>query len=587
MSWDLQRKTGRETGSQSADAEHEGEVDSKQERERARRVSRALLTAESAKIQRREDGHRQIQRRQSGQARVDSAPKTPAPGTSDEVTRPDAEQVVIAAADIVQHERRKLIAGTPPRFHAALELLYAAVCGRKGYDLMPGEEQVQDLDAAIVLLEPALSVFRKDHEDAVWLAEQLMQHVTAKRSSARYLRAMDRVDNAMRIDGKLVEIPSDNEPQKQAAVLRQQIHKLAPKMLEINEQVLRANEHGIEKEAETLLEGKDKGHKLTAGSLVQLQATLWLVDGFLTLSDEEFQHELKHVQGVFNGVATYSELVKVATELLGTSLVTTASFAGVLAKLAGDSSSAALCAGVARSAGMAFGKVIAGVEIVHGIFVLADPHASAQKKMDAAAGVASGSAWFAGLQAGGAATGFAASTAIILGYAELKYAAHLYWQASLGLTNLFMRRTLETLQREGASIARAADRVAKVREIIETETDAQNASDLQRVHENLVKDLAHTIDYFLDDAAPHAFESGVAQYPGVWPIFLELFAPLKKYRHAKNESTAVEGAAEILKKITWALAHAGEIATASARQKHLNDLEHDLEKKQSHGDGEE
>ncbi len=56
MSWDLQRKLDRETGSKGADAEHDDDVDSKQERARARRVSRALLDAERAKIQRRASG---------------------------------------------------------------------------------------------------------------------------------------------------------------------------------------------------------------------------------------------------------------------------------------------------------------------------------------------------------------------------------------------------------------------------------------------------------------------------------------------------------------------------------------------------
>jgi hypothetical protein len=80
---------------------------------------------------------------------------------------------VIAAADIVQHERRQQTAGTSSRFHAPLELLYTAVSGRKGNERLPGAEQVQDLDAAMVMLEPAISVFRQDHDDAVRLASSM------------------------------------------------------------------------------------------------------------------------------------------------------------------------------------------------------------------------------------------------------------------------------------------------------------------------------------------------------------------------------------------------------------------------------
>jgi hypothetical protein len=355
----------------------------------------------------------QIQHRHTTmhERRRDSGNEASSDSDRTHISRGEAEVVVIAAADIVQHGRRNQIAGAPARFRSALELLYAAVTANNH---LGGADQVQYLDAAMATLEPAVSVFRHDHDDAVWLDEQLMQSVASRRSSARYTRAIDRVDNSLRIDGVTVEMPNDGEPRKQAALIHQEIQKLAPEMLEINEQVLRAAHHGIEHEAEKLLEGEGKGRKLGAGSLVELQATLWLVDGFLTLSDEEFQHELAHVQGVRNGIATYSELVKVATELLAGSLVTTAAFAGALAALAGDATSAALCTGVARSAGMLFGNIIAGVEIVHGVFVLLDPHASAQKKLDAAAGVASGSAWFIGVKVGGAAAGFAASSAIML-----------------------------------------------------------------------------------------------------------------------------------------------------------------------------
>jgi hypothetical protein len=131
-----------------------------------------------------------------------------------------------------------------------------------------------------------------------------------------------------------------------------------------------------------------------------------------------------------------------------------------------------------------------------------------------------------------------------------------------------MRLALETVQRDGASIAHAAEALTKVNDLAATETDTEKAADLERVHKNYVKQLVATLDYFLDDAAPRGFEAGIAHYPGAWPIFLELFAPLQKYKGATSEALALEGATELLKKITWALAHAGDIAIASARQKH-------------------
>lgn len=502
-------------------------------------------------------------------------------------TRVDATPTVMAAMDVLRNERQSLIASAPVRFHRALELLYAATIGQRGGKHLSGDEQILTLDAAMVLLEPAISVFRRTEDEARWLSENLMQYVTWKRSSARFSSALDRVDKSMRIDGKAVEMPGDGHPREQAALLRSEIRKLAPQMLALNEQIMRANEHQIEHEAEKLLAGESKGRKPTAGSLVQLQASLWLLDGFLTLSDEEFRRELGHIQSVCNGVATYSELVKAATELLGGSVVVTAALAGAVAKLGGDASSASFCAGVARSVGKVFGDVIAGAEIVHGVFVLLDSHASVDKKVGAAVDVASGSAWFIGLKTGGAAVGFAASTSIMLGFAELKYFARLYWEADLGLTTGLIRLAFETLQRDGAAIARAAERLAIGVDLLRAEKDPDRAADLRRAHARLVEDLATSIDTLLDDVGPRELEPGIARLPGAWSILFELFSPLRKYKGAHDEGSLVECAQVSLQKVTWSLSHADDLALASARQRSLGQLENDLATKEEKAHGEE
>jgi hypothetical protein len=126
----------------------------------------------------------------------------------------------------------------------------------------------------------------------------------------------------------------------------------------------------------------------------------------LTLTDEELTHHLREVHGVFNGVSTYSELVKAVAELTGGAISLTASYAAAIAKLAGDTSCAAMATGLARSTGLLFANVIAGIEIIHGVAVLLDPHATPQQKVDGAVGASSGAAWFIGSRVGGAAVGF-------------------------------------------------------------------------------------------------------------------------------------------------------------------------------------
>lgn len=289
---------------------------------------------------------------------------------------------------------------------------------------------------------------------------------------------------------------------------------------------------------------------------------------------------------MFNGVATYSELVKAVTEIAGGAIGITASYASVIAKLAGDTSLAAQAAGLARTTGLIFGNVIAGIEIVHGLFVLLDPHATAQEKVDAAVGASSGAAWFIGAKVGGAAVGFAASTAIMIGYAELKYAAHLYWEANLGLTAGFMRLAYETIQRDGDAIARGADALTKTQLLLQEEKDPEKLEALKKLEAKLAHDLGYAVDYFIDDAAPHGFEAGVAYYPGAYSILREAFAPVAKYKGAKTPEQASAAARFALEKITWSIANASEIVVMSARQKHLPDVEEDLAKKQEHG-GEE
>ena len=498
----------------------------------------------------------------------------------DEVSIADAQSTALAAADIVQHQRMQEAGRAPARFYKALDLLYQAVTGQKRDDV----DLVQMLDAAMVMLEPAIAPLRQSGEWAVWLDEQLMQHVTSARSSARYVRAKDRVENSIRMDGKTVELPRADEPRKQAALLREQIHKLVPNMAFVNEQVIRAAHDGIHHEAEKMLEGETHGHKMGPGVLVQLQSLLWMMDGYLTLTDEEFQHELKNVQGVFNGVATYSELVKAATELLGGSLVITASYGAGIAKLMGDTASMTMLTGVARTTGLFFANVIAGVEIVHGVAVLFDAHASADKRVKAGFEVASGTAWFVGKHVAGAAAGMAASTAVMLGYMELRAMAHLYWGAAVGITAGLMGEAFKTLQRDGADIAITSDKLAKVKDLMQAETNPEQLADLKRVHDNLVHELAGDVDRLIGDCGPRERESGMSQYPGAYAILLEVFAPVRKHKGAKTEEQAVAAATVALERVGWALSHAGELVVASAGNHSLKELEHQIAKQQEHGE---
>jgi hypothetical protein len=204
--------------------------------------------------------------------------------------------------------------------------------------------------------------------------------------------------------------------------------------------------------------------------------------------------------------------------------------------------------------------------------------------MDGAVGASSGAAWFIGSRVGGAAVGFAASSAILLGYAELKLMAHLYWEANVGLTAGFMRLAYETIQRDGESIARCADDLAKAGMLRQDEKDPEKAAALHRVETMLTAQLGAAIDYFIDDCKPHGFEAGVARYPGAYTILREVFAPVMMHRGAKTPEAVTEAARVALERITWSMAHAGELVLASAKQQGLADVERAQEKKEHGGE---
>lgn len=391
---------------------------------------------------------------------------------------------------------------------------------------------------------------------------------------------MDRVDNSVRIDGLTVEMPSD-DAHEQGTILRRELQKLLPTMQIVNEQAVRLGHDAIHHEAQELLAG-EKGHGKSLGSLVDLQGLLMIIDGYLLMTDEEFQHHLSHVQGFFNGVATYSEFVKAATELAGGALMTSAAYAGAVAQQMGYSGAAATCSGLARGAGLVFGNIIAGIEIVHRIAVMFDPTATRQQKIDAGVSVSAGASWFIGRHLAGTAVGAAASTVILATYAELKAVAYLYWESNLGLTSALMRPAFDTLQRDGESIAIAADKLAKVNDLIAQEKDPNMLADLQRTKEVLLNRLAQSLEYLISDCQPRSAEAGVAQFPGAISQFRELFSMLNLYRGVTDEAKVVEGANLALKKITWALTHGADLIVGAAKHRHIDQIAHDVEQRESH-----
>ncbi|HTJ46553.1 MAG TPA: hypothetical protein VL463_30815 [Kofleriaceae bacterium] len=495
----------------------------------------------------------------------------------------DASSALQVAADILQNGYKRMIDGAPPRYVQALWELYGAKHGSiiedKKYN---GEQRLASLDMALAGLRPALTIMKADPDQAHWVGEQITPYIEPVRQSAILQQANDRVDNSVTVDGKVVEIPTDDHPREQAALLRSQIPKLISTLSQINELTIRLGHDAIHHAAKEMFEGEGKhakGFGKWAGNLVELQSVLLMANGWLTLSDKEFQEELHHIQGFFNGVATYTELVKAVVEITGGGVALTASFAAVIAKMSGDEALMLSAQGVARSTGLMLANVVAGIEIVWGIATLLDPHASSEKKEEAGLAVASGAAWFIG--GGPAAAGVAGA------YLLLKFMSVEYWAALTGINAGWLRPCFEYMQQEGQSFATEGDAVFRAHELLLAEKDKDKAAAMAKVEEEKTARLQRWLDSFLDNAAHGNYPD--TWKPGGWKTLKGKFAPLQKYKGATDRETTVEGAGKTLEAIIWCLKNAGDIVLAESKQMSISELEayEEQKAKKAEGGGEE
>ncbi len=494
----------------------------------------------------------------------------------------DAQNALQAAADIVQHDRTDMISSAPPMLQAALRSLFFAVDGKRGAESLGGAARVDALETAMRALRPAIDMLSR--EDPKWLEEELDQYVDRLRADIRYIEARDRVENSVRIGEKaLIEMPDDQHPHEQGALLHRELQKLIPTMAAINEQVIRGTHHEIHHEAQALYAGQHEA-EFGPGTLVHLQNVLVLADGWLTLTDNELKKRIGEVHGVLPTVNTYLELVKGVTELSAGALGVTAAYAGAIAKLAGNAELFAATSGLAKMSGLKFAHAIAWLELVHGTLTAFDSSAARQERIDGAVEAGSSAIWLGSKFVGKVAVGTAATSALMLGYTELKLVAALYWEGALGISATLFGPALRTLRLDGDSIARHADEQAKVGLLIAEERDPEKNSALKRVELTIASDLGQAVDELIDDCGKHGFESGVARYPGNWEILREAFAPVMQHKGARTPAAAQAAGKIALERMVWVFAHAGELVVASTKGVHLSDVEAQVAKRHESGE---
>lgn len=460
---------------------------------------------------------------------------------------------------------KEIQAYAPGRIRTALTKLYQARVGR-GLDgaTIPPSQGVEDFDAAVGAIPGILAM--ADADQRATLAKWRSGLVAA----ALDAEATARVERALLIRGRVFEIADDSEPHEQASLLRAVLPDLVETLSQATEQYIR-----YQAEAESVAHAYRVANHLddekeTAKLLAHWKHVLSLADGWLKLSDAEFQHEITHIQSVIGGIRTYSELVKAITSIGAGAIGLTASIAQVVGFATQDVGLAAAASGIVAKSAHLFGNVIAGIEIVHGIFTILDPKASRQEKIDAGVGIASSGAYFV--------LGSAASIAIAAPYLMVRLLGHLYSEAVIGWEVGILREMFDRLSNDMDAFVKETSRVRKASQLAATEKDPAKAAALTAIATRSVTNLGRWNRSFLEDCLASVPGRGIgsdrnqARIPGNVPLFVELFAPLQSRKTAAGMRDVLAVADGIVADIKWCFLHAPALPKALATNQRLSDI---------------
>jgi hypothetical protein len=461
-----------------------------------------------------------------------------------------------------------------------LATLDAAVTGRRGREQLSEAARITLFGAARIGLDPLIKLCASDTGISEWIAEYLEPLLTSEAKDLAYGAAYQRVNDSILVgENKVIDVASDQEPREQGSLLREEVGKLVPTMKQLNEYAVRRGEHQFEHDAEHLSEGHSAQG---GGKILALANTLSLIDGYLSMTDDELREHSQEIHSVLGAVTTYSELVKAVIEFVGGALGVSVGAMGSLAAAVGDVALANTCRGFAETTALNLSTVVSWIEVLHGGMELVNPHSTRQERIDGAVDVAAGATWLIGKQVlgGSVAAGAAASSmALSIGYAELKWELTTYWEAALGLNRGLAGPAFETLREDGDSLARSLETLQKASLLAQQEDDPAKREPLERVVANLAHDVRDGVERIVSDTRPSGPEAGLAHHPGaVGPIIQDLFAPLGSFRNAETPDMALQGGRIALQKVAWALKNWSTIVFEETRHGDIIDAQKDVEK---------
>jgi hypothetical protein len=492
-----------------------------------------------------------VQRKDTGKPPAKADPKK-------EAAQFEAEgpHVVYALAGVFM-ENAEMRTEMPTRYQDALHKLLAVRIGH----IADGRERRAMFDEAEAVFAPFVRA--NDHFGGA--DDYLAEHMKSLRETVVTAEAQTRISSTLVVnDGKekhAIELPDDKHPREQAEVLGVTLPKLVESIKKTIERAKTLGEHtGVKAE-----------------TLERLEVMVHILDvagGYLKLNDAEFQKEVNNIKGVMNGVATYSELVKTILEIGAGAIGLTCFASAKLMKAVGDHAMAEACEHTGAAVSATLGKVVAAVEVVHGVAVMFDRNASTDDRIgggvEAAAGVAT------------LMTGSSLGALPIMGpYALIKAAQYLYSNAVIGWEAGFLTELFTWMQEQAQHLGGGIDQVAAAGLLAQDEKNAERRAALLAQEKSLTHGLNQMVQSFLDRC--DGLHSGVgneflAHHPGNYTIVAEAFTLPVRHRHVTTEAEIITLVQEVMRQIVWCFNHGPAIVKGSATHKHVEDMDEMEEK---------